>query len=133
MKDKRYTCSAHTVYNVKYHIIWCPKYRRRVLVGDIEKRLRELLKEKAADIGIDIVTMEIMSDHVHLFVHASPVDAPHYIVQQLKGFTSRKLRQEFSMLRTRLPTLWTRSYYCESVGHISEDTIKQYIIDQKKH
>lgn len=63
----------------------------------------------------------------------SPVDAPHYIVQQLKGFTSRRLRQEFSILRTRLTTLWTRSYYCESVGHISEDTIKQYIFDQKKH
>lgn len=133
MKDKRYTYSAHTVHNIKYHIIWCPKYRRRVLTGDIEKRLRQLLKEKAADIGIHIVTMEIMSDHVHLFVHASPIDSPHYIVQQLKGFTSRILRQEFQMLRTRLPTLWTRSYYCESVGHISESTIKQYIEDQKKH
>ena len=78
MKDKRYTYSAHTVHNIKYHLIWCLKYRRRVLAGDIEKRLRELLKEKAADIGIHIVETEIMSDHVHVFVHATPVDSPHY-------------------------------------------------------
>ena len=133
MKDKRYTYSAHTVHNIKYHLIWCPKYRRRVLVGDIEKRLRELLREKAADIGIHIVEMEVMSNHVHVFVHATPVDSPHYIVQQFKGFSSRLLRKEFPSLKSRLPTLWTRSYFCESVGHISEHTIKQYIIDQKKH
>lgn len=75
--------------------------------------------------------MEIMPDHVHIFVKSSPVNSPHYIVQQLKGFTSRMLREEFPTLKSRLPTLWTRSYYCESIGHISEDTVRRYIEEQK--
>jgi putative transposase len=74
-----------------------------------------------------------MSDHVHLFVKTKPIHAPHFVVGQLKGYTSRILRQEFSKLKSRLPTLWTRSYYIESIGHISEAIIKKYIEDQKKH
>lgn len=72
-----------------------------------------------------------MLDHIHIFVKTTPVDSPHFIVQQLKGYISRNLRTEFKELRTKIPSLWTRSYYCESVGHISEDTIKKYIEDQK--
>jgi putative transposase len=120
-----------TVHNLGYHIIWCPKYRRKVLTGDVEKRLIELLDEKSNEIGVEIETMEIMPDHVHLFVKTPPTAAPHWVVQQLKGYTSRRLRQEFSSLKSRLPTLWTRSYYIESIGHISEATIKRYIEDQK--
>jgi putative transposase len=131
MSKKRWTTSNKAVYNLGYHIIWCPKYRRKVLTGDVAKRLRELLYEKASSIDMEIETLEIMPDHVHLFVKASPVDSPHFIVQQLKGYTSRILRTEFSQLRSRLPTLWTRSYYIESVGHISEDTVRRYIEDQK--
>lgn len=131
MQKKRWKTSNTTVYNIGYHLIWCPKYRRKVLTGDIKKRLTILLKEKATDVGIDIKKMEIMLDHVHLFVKASPIDSPHYIVQQLKGYTSRSLRDEFKELRRKLPTLWTRSYYCESVGNISEETIKKYIENQK--
>jgi len=131
MSKKRWTTSNKAVYNLGYHIIWCPKYRRKVLTSDVAKRLRELLYEKATSIDVEIETLEIMPDHVHLFVKASPVDSPHFIVQQLKGYTSRILRAEFSHLRSRLPTLWTRSYYMESVGHISEDTVRRYIEDQK--
>lgn len=131
MKSERWTISNKAVYNIGYHMIWCPKYRRKVLVGSIAERLKGLLIEKAARIGIDIETMEIMPDHVHIFVKAPPILAPHYIVQQLKGFSSRMLRQEFPELKSRLPTLWTRSYYCESIGHISEDTVRKYIEDQK--
>ena len=87
--------------------------------------------EKAATIGATIDTMEVMPDHVHIFIKAAPTHSPHYIVQQLKGYTSRILRQEFVLLKSTLPTLWTRSYYCESVGHISAETIKRYIADQK--
>jgi putative transposase len=72
-----------------------------------------------------------MPDHVHLFLKAKPTASPHWIVGQLKGYTSRILRQEFKILRTRIPTLWTRSYYIETIGHISEETIKKYIEDQK--
>ena len=75
--------------------------------------------------------MEIMPDHVHLFIKSTPIHAPHFIVGQLKGYTSRILRLEFQSLKSKLPTLWTRSYYIESVGHISEATIKKYIEDQK--
>lgn len=101
------------------------------MTGDVEERLIELLNEKSKEIGVEIETMEIMPDHVHLFVKTPPTAAPHWVVQQLKGYTSRRLRQEFSSLKSRLPTLWTRSYYIESIGHISEATIKRYIEDQK--
>jgi putative transposase len=128
---KRWKIGNTCIYNVGYHLIWCPKYRRAVLVGKVKKRLRKLLREKAKQIKIDILSFEIMPEHLHLFVKASTVDSPHWIVQQLKGYTSRILREEFPKLKSRLPSLWTRSYYCESVGHISEKTVKKYIEDQK--
>lgn len=129
---KRWTHSNKAIFNLGYHLIWCPKYRRPVLTNDIKDRLIQLLHEKASSISVTIETLEVMPDHVHLFVKASPVDSPHFIVQQLKGYTSRIMRKEFKMLRTRIPTLWTRSYYCESIGHISEKTVKRYIEDQKE-
>lgn len=127
----RWKRSNKAVYNLGYHFIWCPKYRRPVLVGDIEKRLKELLHEKAKEREMEIITLEVMPDHVHVFVKAPTGYSPQYIANQFKGFSSRFLRKEFSSLKSRLPTLWTRSYYCESVGHISEETIKKYIEDQK--
>ena len=130
--QNRYSYSSHSVYNLGYHIIWCPKYRRKVLVDGVDERLKELLFEKAAALEITIEKMEVMPDHVRLFVKGKPTLAVHFIVNQLKGYTSMMLRREFPKLKSRLPTLWTRSYYAESVGHISEDTIKRYIEDQKK-
>ncbi len=131
MVSRRWKRSNKSVFNVGYHLIWCPKYRRNVLAGSVETRLKELLVQKAGELGTSIEKMEVMPDHVHLFVKADPTMSPHFIVQQLKGYTSRTLRQEFPTLRSRLPTLWTRSYYVESVGHISESVIKKYIEDQK--
>lgn len=131
MATERWTCSRTTVYNIGYHLIWCPKYRRSVLGENIQNRLRELLLEKADEIGITIEKMEILPDHVHLFVKSPPTASPHWIVQQLKGYSSKILRQEFPELKSRLPTLWTRNYYCESVGHISQDSVKKYIEQQK--
>ena len=90
-----------------------------------------MLVEKAEEIGCEISIQEVMPDHVHIFIKAKPTLAPHYIVQQLKGYTSRILRNEFHKLKSRIPTLWTRSYYCESIGHISEEAVKKYIEDQK--
>lgn len=132
MVTNRWVKSSKSVYNVGYHLIWCPKYRRSVLTEKIAERLKELLLIKCNDIDTTIETMEVMPDHVHLFVKTSPTNAPHYIVQQFKGFTSRILRLEFQELRSKLPTLWSRSYYCESIGHISEKTIRKYIEDQKE-
>jgi putative transposase len=119
------------VHNLGYHIIWCPKYRRKILIGAVEKRLKQLLKQKAKEINLEIKMLEILPDHVHLFVKTPPTASPHWVVQQLKGITSHNLRNEFKHLRSRLPTLWTRSYYVESVGHISEQTILRYIEEQK--
>jgi putative transposase len=130
MKE-RWTTSRTAVFNIAYHLIWCPKYRRPVLVDEVEERLKELLLEKSQQLGITIENMEVMPDHVHLFVKSPPVNSPHYIVQQLKGYSSRVLRGEFPKLKSRIPTLWTRSYFCESIGHISEETVRKYIDDQK--
>lgn len=127
----RWVRSETAVYNLGYHIVWCPKYRRKVLTGEVETRLRELLAEKAGSIDVEIKSMEIMPDHVHLFVKTNPVHPPQSVIAQLKGYTSRILRQEFPKIKSRLPSLWTRSYYVETVGHISEETIRKYIEDQK--
>ena len=129
----RYSASKTCVYNLGYHLIWCTKYRRKVLSPKIELRLKELIRKKAEEIEVDIVEMETMSDHIHIFVKSKPTYSPHFIVQQFKGYSSRILREEFAELRSRLPSLWTRSYFCESVGCISADTIIRYIENQKNH
>jgi putative transposase len=113
-------------------MVWCPKYRRKVLVGDVETRLRELLYEKAEALNVEIEGLEIMPDHVHLFIAVPPTDAPQHYANQFKGFTSRILREEFPLLKSRMPSLWSRSYYVGSAGHVSADVIKTYIAKQKE-
>jgi putative transposase len=131
MPDSRYRSYAGAVFTLKYHLVWCPKYRKALLVGAVAARLKELLETKAAEIGATIHALEIMPDHVHLFVESDPTRAPAHIAAQFKGFTSRILRQEFSHLRSRLPALWSRSYYIGSVGHVSAATVQRYIENQK--
>ena len=130
--DKRWKTNKSSVYNIGYHIIWCSKYRRNVLTGDIESRLKDLVIQKSNENGWSIENIEIMPDHLHLIIKATPSDSISHIVSQLKGYTSSVLRNEFELLRTRLPTLWTRSFYVETIGHISESVIKKYIDDQKR-
>lgn len=127
----RYSKNAGAVFSLKLHIVWCPKYRRSVLTGEIEKRLSALLLEKSAELEMTIHALEIMPDHVHLFLEHDPTRGVAEIVNRLKGYTSRILRQEFASLRSRLPTLWSRSYYAGTIGHVSEATIRKYIADQK--
>lgn len=129
--DSRWKKNSGCVYNVGYHLIWCSKYRRKILVGDVEIRLVELLKQKAIENQWKIEQIETMPDHVHVFIKATPVDSIAHIISQLKGYTSFELRKEFPALKSRLPSLWTRSYYVETIGHISQDTIKIYIENQK--
>ena len=129
--NNRWKYSNTTVYNLGYHLIWTTKYRRDVLTDEVSDRMKVLLNEKAVEMGCEIENMEFMPDHVHLFVKAKPTLPPHFIVQQFKGYTSRVLRGEFKELRSRIPSLWTRSYYVESVGNISEESIKKYIDNQK--
>jgi len=128
---QRYTRNAGAVFSLKYHIVWCPKYRRSVLTGDVEERLRELIEELAAEMEMVVHALEIMPDHVHLFIEADPRMGVAEIVNRLKGRTSRLLRQEFPSLVSRLPTMWSRSYYAGTIGHVSEATVKRYIEEQK--
>ena len=130
--DKRWSVSNTCVYNLGYHIIWCPKYRRKVLANGIDVELKKLLKEKCDEHGWTLENVEVMLDHVHVFVKCKPTDSVAYIVAQLKGYTSHELRLLFPSLNSRLPNLWTRSYYAESIGIINEDTVKKYIENQKK-
>jgi putative transposase len=131
MDNTRYKLSAGCVYNINYHIVWCPKYRKSVLVGDVAVDLEALLREKAASINMKIEAIEIMPDHVHLFVSSIPTLPVHYIVQQLKGFTSHELRAKYENLRTKIPTLWSRSYYVGTCGFVSDTVVKNYIAHQK--
>lgn len=132
MKSKdRWVNSTTSVYNLGYHIIWCPKYRRKVLVGDVENRLKEIIYKKCDELDCQVCELNIMPDHVHLFVKTKPIIAPHFLIQQIKGLSSRLLRGEFKHLKSKLPNMWTRSYYIESVGHISQETIEKYIQEQK--
>lgn len=128
----RWTSSNTAVFNLGYHIIWCPKYRRKVLVEPIDARLKEVLNDTANEHGWRIEKMKVLPDHVHIFIKINPTDNIAYVVNRLKGVSSRVLREEFPSLKKRIPTLWTRSYYAESIGHISEETIRRYIEDQKK-
>ena len=120
-----------TKSELKYHIVWCTKYRRKVLNLEMQKYFKKLVLEKSEDLGYSIEAMETMEDHIHLFVKASAKDSVHRIVSQLKGFTSFELRNNFPELKSRLPCLWTRSYYSGTVGHVSEETVKKYIENQK--
>jgi putative transposase len=130
-EQSRYKKNAGAVFNLSYHIVWCPKYRRKVLLGEVETRLKHVLLATAAQYGVLIETMEVMPDHVHLFVSSDPTRCVAEIVNRLKGASSRILRQEFPHLVSRLPTLWSRSYYAGTVGHVSEATVKKYIENQK--
>lgn len=105
MNKDRWQKSKTAVYNLSFHLIWCPKYRRPVLVDKIAIRLSELLKEKAYFLDIEIVEQTIQPDHVHLFIRSKPTLATHYILNQLKGYSSRVLRKEFPSLKSRLPSL----------------------------
>lgn len=126
-----YKCNNNITYSCKYHVIWCPKYRRKVLVEEVGQRLKELIVGVASELRVDIIEMEIMPDHVHLLLEVDPQFGIHRAVKNIKGKTSRILRAEFISLRTRLPSLWTNSYFVATVGGAPLEVIKQYIESQK--
>jgi putative transposase len=118
------------VYGLGLHVVWCPKYRRRVLGGRVAVRLRELIEARASERGWEIVALEVMPDHVHLFVKHEPKASVSYVANQFKGFTSRVLREEFPHLKSSMPTLWSSSFFVASVGAVSADTVQRYIDTQ---
>ena len=127
----QYAKNSSAVFSLKYHLVWCPKYRRPVLEGAIEKRLREVLEDVRAEHEWTIHALEVMPDHVHLFIESDPIYSVAEIVSRLKGASSRILRSEFPALRSRLPTLWSRSYYAGTVGAVSDAVVRRYIESQK--
>ena len=126
-----YKCNNNIAYSCKYHVVWCSKYRRKVLVEEVEQRLKELIVGVASELRVDIIEMEIIPDHVHLLLEVDPQFGIHRAVKNIKGKTSRILRAEFISLRTRLPSLWTNSYFVATVGGAPLEVIKQYIESQK--
>jgi len=116
------------VYHTAYHIVWIPKHRKPVLVGETAERLEELIREVAEKYGFEILALEIMPDHVHLFVSAHPKFAPATLVKLFKGITARKLFKEFPELKKKLRSgLWTPSYYIGTAGNVSAEAIRRYI------
>lgn len=129
--SKEYNADDHLLYSCQYHVIFTPKYRRSVLVEGIDVRLKELILEKQTDYKYKILEMEIMPDHVHLLLDVNPRFGIHNQICKIKGFTSFTLRSEFPKLKTRIPTLWTRSAFISTVGSVSLEVVKKYIENQK--
>ena len=121
------------VYCCKYHVVWCTKYRRKVLTEKVEIRLKELLEKIAKEINVEIMEMEVGDEnHVHLLLSLDPQFGVHRAVKRFKGATSRYLRLEFAYLKQRLPTLWTNSYFVSTSGGAPLAKIKEYIQNQKR-
>ena len=123
--------NGNVVYSCKYHVVWCPKYRCKVLVNSVDMRLKEIIHQTAQEFRAIVIELEVMPDHVHLLCEVDPQFGIHRLVRNLKGRSSRLLRQEFPWLRSRLPTLWTNSYFVATVGGAPLVVIKQYIENQK--
>lgn len=115
---------------INYHFVWIVRRRRKVLVGAIDERLKELINQAVVKIGCEVIAVESHLDHVHLFLQSTTLLAPYQIRHKVKGFTAFKLRKEFPELK-RLPSMWTRSYFCGTAGAVSGDTIKKYVENQK--
>ena len=126
-----YKSNRNVYYSCKYHVVWCPKYRRKVLVEDTAERLKQIISEVCQHHQAEVLSLEIMPDHVHVQVEVDPQFGIHRLVRLIKGRSSRFLRQEFPSLKTRMPTLWTNSYFVSTTDGAPLSVIKQYIENQK--
>ena len=128
-----YKLGAHTKTDLKVHLIWIPKYRKRALTGQVAIRTRDLLRQIALEHEIDIITGKVSSDHVHMFISYPPTQNVSKIMQWLKGISSRILLSEFSHLRRQFwgRHLWARGYLAVSSGNITDEMIHQYIQEQE--
>jgi len=128
-----YRKGGHTLYDIKYHLVWITKYRYQVLRGDIALRARDLIREICMSREVQIIRGSLAPDHVHILVSCPPSLSPSKLVQYIKGRSSHKLQREFPRLRKRYwgQHLWARGYFCATVGAVDEEAIKQYIESQK--
>ena len=127
----RYKSNNNVVYSCRYHVVWCPKYRRKVLVDGVDERLKEIAQAVAEEMRFEIIEMEVMPDHVHMLVEVDPQLGIHKAVKRIKGRSSHDLREEFPWLRRRLPSLWTNSYFVSTTGGAPLAAARRYIEDQK--
>ena len=125
-----YQRDEHRVHLVVFHLVWTPKRRKPVLVGDIAKDCQKLIEEKCQEKGWEVIQLAIQPDHVHLFVRAWPDTSASQIIKECKGLTSHELRKKYPILH-RLPSLWTRSFFAATAGNVSQETIQKYIVAQK--
>ena len=130
-----YRKGSHTVYDIKYHIVWITKYRKPVLRGEVGKQVRELIRQTCATLEVYIVSGHVALDHVHLLVSVPPTLAVSDLVQRLKGRTSRLLLDEFVELKRQFwgRHVWARGYFVASSGNVTDEVIKQYIESQDKN
>ena len=126
-----YKSNNSIIYSSKYHIVFCPKYRRKVLEGRIARRCATIFREVAKKYRVEIFAMEIMPDHVHLLVEVHRQFGIHRFVKHTKGISSHHLRKVFPSLVSRIPSLWTNRYFCSTVGGAPLSVIKQYVENQK--
>lgn len=129
--NSKYHTSEHLVYSCKYHVIFCPKYRRKVLTDGIDDRLKVIFLDTAVRHGFDIPDLEVMPDYVHLLIDCNPRYGIMQCVKDLKRESASLLKKEFPQLKSKLPNIWTRSTFIASVGTVSLETVKRYIEDQK--
>lgn len=129
--NKPYHTDHSIVYSCQYHVIFCPKYRRKVLTGEIVEPMKAMVLAKQQDYGYTVIEMEIMPDQVHLLLDVDPRVGVNTVVGKIKGYTSHELREKFPWLKKRLPTLWTRSKFISTVGSVTLEAVQSYIAAQK--
>lgn len=129
--DTEVKSNSNVVYNCHYHVVWVPKYRRKVLLDPIDVRLKELIIETIQKWKQEFVEVEVMPDHVHLLVGCDPQFGIYKLIRLIKGFTSHQLRQEFPALKKKLPSLWNNSYYVGTTGGVTLEVVKRYVESQK--
>lgn len=127
----KYRTTETTVYCCRYHIIFCPKYRRKVLREPIAERFKQIVMSMQEEQNFYVLGMEVMPDHVHMLLDIDPTIGVNVVVARIKGKTAHILNREFPELTRKLPTLWTRSKFIATVGSVSLDVVKKYIEGQK--
>lgn len=129
-KNKIYKKSNGLVSSCQYHVIFCPKYKRKVLIDEIADRFKEVILALSAEYDFEIMEMDIMPDNVHLLIDCSPEMGILECIKKIKNTTAKTLKKEFPELKSRLPCLWTRNVFVSSVGEISIESIKMYLEEQ---
>lgn len=126
----QYQRDEHRVHRIVYHFVWTPKRRKPILQGPVAEDCNRLIREVCATHGWNILELAIQPDHIHLLVQVWPIDSPHNVMKAIKGTTSRYIRANYPDIKRKLPSLWTRSYFCTTVGSVEQEAVQQYIRSQ---